>query len=571
MAGMLTWSSDSHRGLGVDELHYFKVFADSIISEVSRVNWVSTENSKFDLLSSLSHELRSPLHGILASAELLNGTNINSAQKEMVKMIKVSGFTLLETTDHLLTYCKINNFSKAKTLTGKQSENEFSSLETDLNLGVLVEEVTNILHIGQSASGVVARTAGLPPSAAALNSPEPICEPERPSVVVRVDQSQHWNIRSLPGAWRRIIMNILGNSLKWTDRGFIEISLTMSKNQNEPEKPLAHISVIDTGRGIAPEFLRHNLFTPFAQEDPLVEGVGLGLCIVRQLVTSLDGHINVKSEVGLGTQVDVYIPVHCINDNGPDRSFAKVPENPEPLQACLVAFNGYPDIKETRTGMLTVEAKRKLSIQGMIADVFMSRAGWRISLAESIEKGQGDFAILESSTLQGVTAPASLASIASNNGFKFLIILNDKYAQFDERVTPNSICISPPFGPNKIKNAVDKVLRLRQSQADLGPSPPAIQSLSLDRPLSYSSEKSHVHVETVPAVKIEIDLPQPLERLPSPAVQKSLHVLVVDDNGINLKVCYYGSDEPYRVTKPTRLWPHSCVNLDTHTTQPPTG
>lgn len=102
MAGTLVWTHDTHRPLELEELHYFKVFGDSIVSEIARARWSTTEKSKFDFISSVSHELRSPLHGILASAELLHSTPLQPAQEEMVKMIESSGLTLLDTTDHLL-------------------------------------------------------------------------------------------------------------------------------------------------------------------------------------------------------------------------------------------------------------------------------------------------------------------------------------------------------------------------------------------------------------------------------------------------------------------------------------
>lgn len=101
MAGTLVWTRDNHRPLEPDELNYFKVFGDSIVSEIARISWSTTEKSKFDFISSISHELRSPLHGILASAELLNTTSLEPVQGEMIKMIESSGHTLLDTTDQL--------------------------------------------------------------------------------------------------------------------------------------------------------------------------------------------------------------------------------------------------------------------------------------------------------------------------------------------------------------------------------------------------------------------------------------------------------------------------------------
>lgn len=101
LAGTLAWVNGSHRPLGTEDLHYFKAFGDSMISEVSRIHWTASENSKFDFVTSISHELRSPLHGILASAELLRDIPLQTAQRDMVNMISTSGLTLLDTIDHL--------------------------------------------------------------------------------------------------------------------------------------------------------------------------------------------------------------------------------------------------------------------------------------------------------------------------------------------------------------------------------------------------------------------------------------------------------------------------------------
>lgn len=101
LAGTLVWVNGSHRPLSAEDLHYFKAFGDSMISEVCRIHWTASENSKFDFVTSISHELRSPLHGILASAELLRDIPLQAAQRDMVNMISTSGLTLLDTIDHL--------------------------------------------------------------------------------------------------------------------------------------------------------------------------------------------------------------------------------------------------------------------------------------------------------------------------------------------------------------------------------------------------------------------------------------------------------------------------------------
>lgn len=101
LAGTLIWSRDSERPLELEEFYYFKVFGDTIISEIAKAKSFELENSKSDFISSISHELRSPLHGMLASAELLLETALQPDQSDLVKMLETCGLTLLDTMDHL--------------------------------------------------------------------------------------------------------------------------------------------------------------------------------------------------------------------------------------------------------------------------------------------------------------------------------------------------------------------------------------------------------------------------------------------------------------------------------------
>lgn len=345
-----------------------------------------------------------------------------------------------------LEFCKINSLTQGKKSGGSQSRSDASILVSDFDLGILVEQVTNILYTGQKALTTAGQ--GL---ASTSSHPSPIGPTTQSkalpaiSLVVRIEQSHPWRIRSLPGAWRRIVMNLLGNAIKWTKSGLIEISLSRARDQSDPRSHLAHLTVTDTGSGIASDFLRHKLFTPFSQEDPLADGVGLGLSIVRQLVASLDGHVNIRSELGIGTQVDVYIPVQHLKISDSTQSAqssgsSHLPAHtPALLHACLVAFNGYPDLKEAPTGMLTMEAKRKLSIQSILADILMSRFGWSVSLAESLEKAKGDIAVVEESTLRAVGEDFR----PLNGGPKLFLVLGSETP--GEDLPENIVWMSQPY------------------------------------------------------------------------------------------------------------------------------
>ncbi|CAG8413696.1 unnamed protein product [Penicillium salamii] len=539
LAGTLVWINGCHRPLGTEELHYFKAFGDSIISEVSRLHWTASENSKFDFVTSISHELRSPLHGILASAELLNDFSLQSAQHDIVKMISTSGITLLDTIDHLLDYCKINNLGTAHDLDKKKNKSGTMSLVSEFNLDHLVEDVAMILHTGRSPVEPTTLSKQNSPAVSAQSPQER--NPEL-SLVINIEQSRSWKIRSVAGAWRRIVMNLLGNSLKWTQDGLIELSLSEVIDQ-ATDSALIHLRVTDTGRGIAPEFLKNSAFTPFSQEDALSEGVGLGLSIVHKLVAFLGGHINMRSEFSVGTQVDVYIPSpQCENPVPTTADIAEdaIETDSNEFTAGLIGFNSYPDLAETPTGIMSPDAKRKLAIQNALAGVLMSQMACRISLAESIEKGLGDIAIIEEArfkdTWDGTKVPSTLGS-----RFKVFIVLGSTSSTLGDTSLPsNVVFIQQPFGPKRICQAAAKAKDLLASQ----PEDEYFRATDLDVPPAgpegLSSQLKAIAIpETpvalVPETPIEVVCPNPPGDVDSEA-KDQMHVLIVDDNDINVQI-----------------------------------
>jgi hypothetical protein len=109
-------------------------------------------------------------------------------------------------------------------------------------------------------------------------------------------------------------MNLFGNSLKYMKQGAIRLLLRQDTPKKRlPSKPqTVNIKFIDTGKGISENYLRDELFSPFAQEDRLAPGTGLGLSLVKQIVYQLKGSISVESRVGLGTTVSVSLPLELV-------------------------------------------------------------------------------------------------------------------------------------------------------------------------------------------------------------------------------------------------------------------
>lgn len=131
-----------------------------------------------------------------------------------------------------------------------------------------------------------------------------------PNVAVILDMGiQNYHFTTQPGAFRRVIMNLLGNALKYTSRGYVKIKLDIAEmddlqptgSTDSVPRACVTLTVTDTGKGISSDFIRSKLFTPFAQENSLSSGTGLGLSIVRSIVHLLEGDISIKSELGRGT------------------------------------------------------------------------------------------------------------------------------------------------------------------------------------------------------------------------------------------------------------------------------
>lgn len=247
---------------------------------------------KSEFLATVSHETRTPLNGVLGMADWLLDTELTQEQRECAETIRASGQTLLGIIDDLLDFSKIES--------GK------------LQLKHLDFDVQRLLEDAVGPFQERARAKGL-----ALSC---LVQPQVPA----------W-LRGDPDRLRQILSNLIGNAIKFTERGQIEVHADVDetpKRQNpiEEHKPAAsgpakrnnaqliHIrfSVTDTGIGIAPE-ARTRIFQPFMQADGSASrkynGAGLGLAICQQLVELMGGSIKVDSEPGHGSAFQFTVPL----------------------------------------------------------------------------------------------------------------------------------------------------------------------------------------------------------------------------------------------------------------------
>lgn len=332
-----------------DELSLLKAFCNSVTVQVHRLEMLMDSNAKSDALGSLSHELRSPLHGILLSTELLNDAELDAIQENAIHTIEICCRTLLDTIDHLLDYAKVNSFATESTRDATGMSPAFQRTALSNNLGIkklhrhtsldrLVEEVVEAVFSGFNfqrmsirqlskqkpstpySDAVAIRRADqaqameqlLPGFNGDARGDTKVARPPGDvSVFVLIDPASNWTYHLPPGALRRVIMNLIANSLKFTSKGSILVSLSeeLAPTRLAPAQHHVKLVVQDTGMGMSREYLQHRLYKPFAQEDELSPGTGLGLSIVKRIVASLRGQIMVESQVGVGTTITVTLPL----------------------------------------------------------------------------------------------------------------------------------------------------------------------------------------------------------------------------------------------------------------------
>ena len=231
---------------------------------------IAAERAKSYFFSTVSHDIRTPLNAIIGYSELLqNGIEDKAEQKRAVQAIASSGHTLLELVNDVLDLSKLES---GKTV--------FTSELTDFN-----RLASNVIHSFDVA--VAGRDVKL-------------VEDVPPIPLLYVD----------PHRVRQILFNLIGNAVKFTQRGKVVLSVTFVENTGENAKTgCLTMSVSDTGCGIAQDDLE-NILKPFmqAKNTGSAKGTGLGLPICVQLAERMGGKLTLKSTLGSGSTFTVTIP-----------------------------------------------------------------------------------------------------------------------------------------------------------------------------------------------------------------------------------------------------------------------
>ena len=230
----------------------------------------AASQAKTEFLANMSHEIRTPMNGIMGMTELLLETPLSDKQHRFAEIVYRSGISLLDIVNDILDFSKI-----------EAGKIRLESINIDLQEAI--GEVMDLLAQKAQSKDI--------------------------ELVARIHDGVPTHLRGDAVRLRQILVNLLGNALKFTEKG--EVVVSVSTVAEDADHVTLRVEVKDTGIGIDPS-VHDTIFEAFSQADGSTTrkfgGTGLGLTIVKQLVQLMEGSVGVESSLGAGSTFWVHIP-----------------------------------------------------------------------------------------------------------------------------------------------------------------------------------------------------------------------------------------------------------------------
>ena len=273
------------------------------VGALVRQRAVQADQAKLSFVSQISHELRTPIHGVVSQVELIREFSSPSQLITLSPFLDVADIcleSLRDVLDDVLDLGKLANQSSA------EAKSAYRRALVKGDLAQLAEDVAKATWVRKRRTDLVSvdNVTGMPHTPTG-----------KVDVILQVeDRLGGWIAWLDTGGMRRVLLNVLGNALKFTTKGHVkliirEVPLSEGRAATSSRRKIQLI-VADTGKGMSEEFLREGkLFTPFVQEDSFANGAGLGMSISLAIVERMGGKMEVSSALGEGTTMKITLPL----------------------------------------------------------------------------------------------------------------------------------------------------------------------------------------------------------------------------------------------------------------------